>query len=369
MLDNLMNWIGSFGNTRSKSLSVPVFDGALKPNNLLEEAEILVEQPGLNDLARRDDGQIFTASANTLYALSKDGALTETMTFDRVISALAFMADGRPVVGLGDRIVLAPGSADERVVDTVKGRKLVAVTAIYRQPDGGLLVCDGSDRHGVDDWAWDLMGKNSGARLIRIDPASGDATVLASGMAYAFGAYDSTETGILVSESWKHCLTSVTGKKKPAVDRLAGYPSRMSLAQGGGFWLSLFCSRTQLVEFVLKEHDFRQEMMATIEPAYWISPSFGSGQDFLEPLQGGGVKQMGVLKPWAPPRSYGLVVRFDANLVPLYSMHSRVGGRNHGICATVQDGDTLYALSKGSGRILKLSVHTVETTLLGGAAQ
>ncbi len=50
-------------------------------------------------------------------------------------------------------------------------------------------------------------------------------------------------------------------------------------AGGGGFWLSFFAVRTHLVEFVLREDDFRQEMMKTIpNPAYWISPALASGE-------------------------------------------------------------------------------------------
>jgi hypothetical protein len=30
-------------------------------------------------------------------------------------------------------------------------------------------------------------------------------------------------------------------------------------------------------------------------------------------MQGAHIKTMGVVKPWAPPRSYGLVIRLDAN--------------------------------------------------------
>ncbi|HEY8710049.1 MAG TPA: strictosidine synthase, partial [Burkholderiaceae bacterium] len=137
---------------------------------------------------------------------------------------------------------------------------------------------------------------------------------------------------------------------------LPGYPARMAAAEGGGFWLSVFACRTQLVEFVLGEDDYRREMMKTIEPRYWVAPALASGSDFLEPLQGGGVKQMGILKPWAPPRSYGLVIRIGADFIPKYSLHSRVGGRHHGVVSIVQRGDELYVLSKGAGRILQLSV-------------
>ena len=44
-------------------------------------------------------------------------------------------------------------------------------------------------------------------------------------------------------------------------------------------------------------------------------------------MQGAHLSTMGVLKPWAPPRSYGLVIRLAAACIPLFSLHSRVDGR------------------------------------------
>ncbi|WP_165937534.1 hypothetical protein [Antarcticimicrobium sediminis] len=366
MLDNLISWIGSRGNTRGKSLSIPVFDGAFKPNSLLEEADILAEHSGFSDLVAGADNRLLAACENTVVEVSATGSLSEIAAFDRPVTALAQLSDGRLAVGLGDTVVIGVGTDAHVSIDTVDGRNLTAVTALYPAPEGGLLVCDGSKSYGCDDWAWDLMNNKKDGRLIALDAQGGNARVLASGLGYAFGAYTSQETGVLVSESWNHRVSHVADKRAgPAIDRLPGYPCRFAPAEGGGFWLSLFCSRTQLVEFVLKEKDYRTEMMATIDPRFWISPSFGSGSDYLEPLQGGGVKQMGILKPWAPPRSYGLLVRYDANLTPQYSLHSRVGGRHHGICAAAQVGDTLYALSKGSGRIVKMSILKTRATLFG----
>ena len=86
----------------------------------------------------------------------------------------------------------------------------------------------------------------------------------------------------------------------------------------------------------------------------WIAPRLSSGVNFREPMQGAHLKTMGVLKPWAPPRSYGLVIRLDADGQPLYSLHSRVDGVNHGIVAAVEMGDDLVLIAKGPGRVLKL---------------
>jgi hypothetical protein len=366
MLDSLISWIGSRGNTRGKSLSIPVFDGAFKPNNLLEEAKTLVENSGFSDIIAGANNRLLAACNNSVVEVSKTEELTELAVFDHAITSLAELNDGSIAVGLGDSVVIGAGTENAVSIDSAGGSKLTAITALYPALDGGLLICDGSQSYACDDWAWDLMNNCKDGRVIAVDANGGNARVLASGLGYAFGAFESKETGVLVSESWRHQVSQIAGKgARAAIDRLPGYPCRFAKADDGGFWLTLFCSRTQLVEFVLKENDYRAEMMATIDPRFWISPSFGSGADFLEPLQGGGVKQMGVLKPWAPPRSYGLLVRFDAKMTPQYSMHSRVGGRNHGVCAAAQIGDTLYALSKGSGRIVQMSIPATRATLFG----
>ena len=110
------------------------------------------------------------------------------------------------------------------------------------------------------------------------------------------------------------------------------YPSRLSKAADGGYWLTAFTARTQLVEFVLREPAYSRRMMAEIDPAYWVAPRLRSGFSFKEPMQGAHIKTMGVIKPWAPPRSYGLVVRLNADELIIRDMDKhiyrmkRVGG-------------------------------------------
>ena len=85
----------------------------------------------------------------------------------------------------------------------------------------------------------------------------------------------------------------------------------------------------------------------------------------MGPMQGAHLKTMGVVKPWAPPRSYGLVIRLSAAGDPLYSLHSRVDGVNHGVVAAVEVGDDLFILAKGPGRLLKLSVSALAREMGG----
>ena len=139
------------------------------------------------------------------------------------------------------------------------------------------------------------------------------------------------------------------GAVERVIPNLPGYPARLGPAAGGGFWLSIFALRTHLIEFVLREDDFRDEMMRTITPDYWIAPALATSGDALEPMQSGSIKALGVQKPWAPPRSYGLIARIDDVGEVVESLHSRVGGRYHGVTAARDAAQGLVAISKGRG--------------------
>jgi sugar lactone lactonase YvrE len=349
-----------FAGGRDARLSIPIMDGALKPNNLLEDAEVFFEQRGLEDLALGPDGALFAAAGESVLRLAPDGTPTEIARFDREVTALAILGGGALAVGLGNAVAIRAASSACSMIDSCDGRPLRAVNALHATADGTLLISDGSATNAYAEWSRDLLEKGRTGRLLAHDWESRRMKCLATGLSYAFGVLRDTDGRIIVSESWRHRLCLAVAKPESAVlANLPGYPARMSPAHGGGFWLSVFACRTQLVEFVLCEDRYRREMMRSVDPRYWVAPALTSGHDFLEPLQGGGVKQMGILKPWAPPRSYGLVVRIGADFQPRYALHSRVGGRNQGVVAAAERDDDLFVLAKGAGRILRLSVSRI----------
>jgi hypothetical protein len=95
-------------------------------------------------------------------------------------------------------------------------------------------------------------------------------------------------------------------------------------------------------------------MMAEVDPDHWVSPSMKPSSTFLEPLQGGAQKHLGMLKPWAPTRSYGLVVKLDRQFRPIFSFHSRADGRRHGVTSCIEVGGRVLATSKGGDTIVQL---------------
>jgi hypothetical protein len=353
------DWILGRGEA---SITIPIFDGALKPNQILESAEAVAEFENASDIAADNEGILVADGARIV----RPGAgNSEAARFDRPVTAICPLGDGGLAIALDGREVrVRGGSLDGFVSAGPANAPFHAANAICRLADGRLAVTDGSLHQPCDHWVHDLMGRGASGRLVVVDPKDGQARELARGLEHAFGACP-MDGDILVSESWRHRLVAVgaNGRARPVLTRLPVYPSRLVAASGGGFWLTAFTARTQLVEFVLRETAFRRRMMREIDPDHWIAPRLRSGQSYLEPMQGAHLRTMGVLKPWAPPRSYGLVVRLSATGQPVYSLHSRVDGSNHGVVAAAEFDGALYLLAKGPGRLLRLDLADIEKEL------
>jgi hypothetical protein len=345
------------------TITVPSFDGALKPNQILEKAETVLRLDAPEDLAT-DGKTLYVADGTAILRL--DGtAAAEVRRFDRTITALCCLTDGGMAVALDGREVqvFATPSASSAAV-TFSDPSINAINSLAPGPGGTLIATDGSTARPYGQWVYDLMERGRSGRVLVLDMANGRIRTIASGLSYAFGACVGGDA-IFVSESWRHRVVAIApdGGRRTVLDHLPVYPSRLCPAVSGGFWLTAFAARTQLVEFVLRENTYRRRMMAEIDPEYWIAPKLKSGQSFLEPMQGAHIKTMGVVKPWAPPRSYGLVIRLDASGVPLYALHSRVDGVNHGVVAAVEMDGSLFALAKGPGRLLRVPLTVIEGAL------
>jgi hypothetical protein len=346
------------------AITVPIFDGALKANQILEQAEIFAELEAPEDLAT-DGTSLFVADGSAV--LRYDGDLATTVAqVDGRITALAILPHGGLAVAIdGTELRVIGGAHDGQTWSSVAGKPLVAANAICATADGKLLVTDGSQAQPYDRWCHDLMSLGRSGRILEIDLARGGAREIASGLAYAFGTV-AVGSDVWVCESWAHRVLAYGAGKRGVtmVSRLPCYPSRLAPAAGGGYWLTAFTCRTQLVEFVLRQKAYRTRMMKEIDPRYWIAPALTSGNTFLEPLQGAHLKMRGIHKPWAPPRSYGLVMRLSSDGLIRYSLHSRADGKNHGIVAAVECQGTLFALAKGRRRIVSVPVADVERRLL-----
>lgn len=328
------------------ALTVPPLDGALRPNNRLEEAPagIAAHAPGCLVLK---DGKPAWSEGRRLM-----GEGGEIAAAPGEITALAVSAAGRFAMAAEGAGILIDGKA----VPALSG--LSCVTALAFEGEAALWVAVGSTANPAHAWAKDFLEMRRAGRVLRYDVAAGTLKPVAERLGYPNGLLW-TPAGLLVSEAWAKRVIRLdaAGDATQLIEDLPGYPAGLAPSASGGFWLALFAPRSPLIELVLREPAYRRVMMDEVDPAYWIAPALTSGHSFLEPMQGGALKQMGVLKPWAPTRSYGLVVELNADFTPVQSLHSRAGGRRHGVTSVLDVDGTLWAASKGGDEIVR--VHTV----------
>ncbi|MFM2277882.1 MAG: hypothetical protein RLZZ444_113 [Pseudomonadota bacterium] len=339
------------------AVTVPTFDGPLLPNQRLEEAETVANLLDVDNLVVTGKGLV-ASSGNKLMLVAADGGLEELATFPQAITALA-AARGMTAIALdGEGIVIRGGAHDGVTIKSSGLQTLNCVTALTFLDSETLLATNGSTTVGASGWRRDLMQKGATGSVWKIDLARGKADLVKDGLAWPAGVATTGSNRIFVSESWRHRIIAIdlaTGAQENVLEHLPAYPARISPAIDAGYWVTFYSCRNQLVEFILREDRFRNRMLAELPEAFWMAPSLSSWNSYQEPMQGSQLKQMGVLKPYAVTRSYGLVVNCDPQMRPLSSYHSRADGKVHGILSACEIGDDLIVASRGGSKILKLA--------------
>jgi hypothetical protein len=328
-------------------------DGALRPNQTLERASIAIEIRAPDNLVSYREDVLFS-SGHELRALGSNSVLR---SFERPISCVAAAPDDRLAVGLlgGEVVLVQP----DGTTSSLPGGVTAHASALAFHEDV-LIVCRGSAKYSPDQWKRDLMEagvSKPGSGSVVLIPRDGAARIVADGLRWPYGVA-AHEKRLIISESWSHRLLELdplgAASPRPVLTDLPGYPARICTASDGGLWLAVFAPRSQLIEFVLREDGYRRRMLNEIDSDFWIAPTMANGRSFLEPIQGGALKQMGVLKPWAPSRSYGLVIKLNATFEPVVSFHSRADGTRHGTTSVLEHYGRLYVASKGGDVIVCL---------------
>jgi hypothetical protein len=338
---------------RGKAVTIPPMDGALQPNTALEEAEAVARIAAPDNLCSDGSRVYFSSGAQVFELVGMTGGAPKPVAgFAAAVTALAASPAGNLAVALDD------GQIQVGAAPVPAPGGLTCPTALAFGDADSLYVCQGSAEHRASDWVVDLMEKKATGSVWRIDLGSGKAACLADGLAFPYGVIAAADgSGLTVSESWRHRLLRLPaggGAPVPILSKLPGYPARLAPAPDGGAWLTLFAPRNRLIEFVLQEQEYRRAMIREVPRDYWIAPALSSSRSFLEPLQCGAIKTMGIHKPWSPSRSYGLVARLEPRMQPVASFHSRANGTRHGITSAVESLGRILATSKGGDAILAI---------------
>jgi len=344
--------------------AIPVLDGAFSPNQRLDQARQLgdeIERP--DDLAFGPDGAVYVSSGTGILRCTGDDFAARAV-FARLtapVGGLAFAPDGRLLACVSGQGLVALSRAGDVVgqLDSVGGEAIACPTAVTAAPDGTIYLTDGSRANPPEQWLTDLMqNRPPSGRLIACNANLGDARLRADHLAWPSSvvvSHDGAE--VWVGESWAHRLTAFARRgegRRVIVKNYAGYPSRIVRGAAGDYWMAFFGLRTQLIEFVLRERAFCEAMMEKVPQELWIGPMLDGRFNYREPTQIGRIKKLGIQKPWAPARSYGLVARLNAEGEPVESLHSRVDGRIHGVTGLCVVGSRVLAVSKGRDCLVEL---------------
>jgi hypothetical protein len=343
---------------------IPVLDGAFSPNQRLDQARALgeeIDRP--DDLALGPDGAIYVSTGNRILRCSGEDYSTRTVfaSLEGVVGGLAWSGDGRLLACVSKHglIALSPNGEVVGRLDRALGEAIACPLSVTSAADGTIYLTDGSRANPPESWLTDLMQNlRPSGRLISCSPTLEDAQVRADGLAWPGAiAVSHNDREVWVGEAWAHRLTAfnrTADRQRTIVKNCSGYPGRLARASGGDYWMCFFALRTQLTEFVLRERAFCDEMMRKAPQELWIGPTLDGRFNYREPTQIGRIKKLGIQKPWAPARSYGLVARLNGVGEAVESLHSRVDGRIHGVTGICVAGDRVLAVSKGRNRLVEL---------------
>jgi hypothetical protein len=365
MIAALKRAYAAFRGFDDETGSAPMMDGPLRPNALLDAAPVALSLGDVDNLTQHR-GALLCSSGSRLLGLALQGTsltASDGGAFEKPVTFIAASPSDGLAIGLDGRGVrILEGPHAGKAISEAGGQALCSPTAGLFIDADRLIVANGAEGRTAADWKRDLMerGATGSLWLIDLSTPGATATQMAKNLAFPTGLAHAAEGRLHVSEAWLHRVlafeTGAMSAPRPLLSDLPAYPGRIAPAQDGGFWLALFAPRNQLVEFVLREDNYRRKMIDTVDPDFWIAPALSSGASFLEPIQGGARKKLNMLKPWSPSWSYGLVARCGPTMQPLRSFHSRADGAIHGVTSCCEVNGKLYVAAKGSGRIVAIDL-------------
>ncbi len=339
-------------------------DAGLTPNDSLDKFDVHFEHADFapEDVIIDGSARVLVSSGREVIDISS-GYPSSLASLPAEVLGLCATSDGETLAcvdGVG-LVRLERDGAWTTLIDA--GERNLGPLSSVAVRDSEIFVTESISPGAWADWPRDLMEKGATGAVWRLTDGQ-QLEKISSGLAWPYGLAFDGAGAMVVSESWKHRLVAIdpsSGCATTVVDRLPAYPARLHTRPSGVIDVAFFAARNNLVELVLREDEFRAEMMATVPMEDWIRPALQSTRSVREPLQIGRVVNLGKIKPWAPPRSYGLVASLAGNGELVDSSHARPGSSRHGTTAIASDGIREFVASRG-GRALLVRDVTERST-------
>ena len=149
------------------AITVPPMDGPLKPNHVIDNAEVVAELEDGNDLA--SDGEtLWIAEGRHLLRLQPGGEKELVSEFPEALTALAWLPAGPIAAAIaGKEVAVIGNSSWASTRRSVGGKSLRCVTALSACRDGALLATDSSADTDPNEYARDLLSHGKSGRILQ----------------------------------------------------------------------------------------------------------------------------------------------------------------------------------------------------------
>jgi hypothetical protein len=335
-------------------------EAGLRPDSRLDDAVMLTEPGSFEPECLAVAGEhVHFGHGASVYRL---GATGPERFVDLGGEVAAMASDGAElvvsVVGLGVVRVAASGAVTEISTDA---QLQSGLTDLCVAEDGRIFATKGSASLRFDSMIDALVRADASGMVLEIAASRGSRSVrvLADRLPWPSGVASSSSDGLMVALAHAHALVVIAtdGSRRSTVqDNLPFYPGRLTRASDGGFWLAVPYVRNRATELILDEPELRADMVAGIARSEWLVPRLRSETPHTDALQMGQLRMLGVLKPWAPPRSYGLIAHLDVHGRFDWSVHSRPDGRNHGVTDVVEHHGRVVMAMRGRRALASIEI-------------
>jgi sugar lactone lactonase YvrE len=257
--------------------------GVLKPNHLLQKAELLAQGKinGPEEVAVDSRGRVYGGTQDgKIMRLMPDGRMeTFAETQGRPLG-LQFDQKGNLIVCDAYKGLLSidPGGKITILATTAEGVPFKFTDALDISRKGVIYFTDASYRYSQAEYLYDLLESKPYGRFLSYDPATGQVKVLLKNLYFANGvALPQEEDFVLVNETYRYRIIRYwlkgprVGTHEIFVDNLPGFPDNISSNRRGTLWLALFTVRNDLMD-KLHPYPFIKAQMSKLPRAFWPKP-------------------------------------------------------------------------------------------------
>ncbi|MFO6448019.1 SMP-30/gluconolactonase/LRE family protein [Erythrobacter sp. NE805] len=215
------------------------------------------------DLPGKPDGLAFDNAGRLLVAIANgevaavDPASGAWSIAARGGGSLTGLADGQDgtIYAVDERagtlLAAPPGGTFRRVLDRVGSTRLSWTNDVTALPDGSIAFTTTATGRSLDDFYHEVLEHRGSGLLVRYDPASGKARVLARGLAMTNGVAAMPDGNLLVADSANYgvSLFSPEGKRLAQLTGLPGFTGNVRASdRPGRYWVTLLSPRSRVVD-------------------------------------------------------------------------------------------------------------------------